>query len=106
MHLVAGAVGAFGNQVLYWGNRVRIRNHDINRRMIPISVAYVCTGAGVGCFVGIETVQILWALSAGAFWPETLKALDGARNVSAKVAERMKIGRDAAVTPPDDGGAT
>lgn len=88
-HLVAGLVGAFGNQVVYWGNRLRRPDLPINRRMFPVSAAYVATGGAVGFFVGVESEVLLLSLGSGAFWPETLKALDAARNVAAIVKRRL-----------------
>ena len=79
-HLLAGLLGASGNQVIYWGNRLRRPDLPINRRMIPISAAYIITGGGVGFFVGVSTGEsmelVLLSLGSGAFWPETLKALE------------------------------
>ena len=88
--LLAGLVGAFGNQVVYWGNRVRRSDTSINRRMFPISVAYVGTGGAVGFFVGVESGLYLLSLGSGAFWPETLKALDAARSVSTIIKRRLQ----------------
>ena len=81
LYVLAGLIGAFGNQVVYWGNRLRRRDAVINYRMVPISIAYIGTGGGVGWVVGVEIESLLMVLGSGAFWPETLKALDAARNV-------------------------
>ena len=97
-HLLAGIVGAFGNQVIYWGNRLRRPDLPMNRRMIPISVAYVATGGGIGFFVGVSTGQsmdlILLSLGSGAFWPETLKALDAARRVTLRLKQKIEDSGD------------
>ena len=88
-YLLAGLVGASGNQVVYWGNRLRRPNIPINRRMIPVSGFYILTGGGVGFFVGVDTVSALLALGSGAAWPETLKALDAARKVASIAKDRL-----------------
>jgi hypothetical protein len=86
--LVAGLVGAFGNQLLYWGNRLRRRSEELNLRMVPYSILYVLTGGGVGFFVGVEGDVLLLSLGSGAFWPATVKAIDAARRASAMAVER------------------
>lgn len=101
-HLLAGFIGAFGNQVLYWGARARAPKRSLNRRMMPISVAYIVTGAGVGFIVGVEFDVLILALGSGATWPETIKAIDAARTVGVLVAQKVRGPRDgpsAAVGP-------
>ena len=101
-HLLAGLLGAFGNQVLYWRERLAGRKRAADRRMVPVFVAYVVTGGGVGFFVGVEGNAYLLALGAGAFWPETLKSLNAARRVGTIAWRRWRDGGKPRDDEPED----
>ena len=91
MGILAGGVGALGNQLLYWRNVLKVQNRKINRRMIPISLIYVITGGGVGFFINLDyPEQYLFCLGGGGAWPTLLKSMDDVRQFAA--AFRQKLG--------------
>lgn len=102
-HLLAGLTGAFGNQVLYW----RVASREISGRRVFVSVSYVIVGAGLGFFVGVSSLGFvgshLLALGAGYCWPETVKAIDAAKNVPMLVMQRLR--RAGASCGPDPAGS-
>ena len=88
---LAGGVGAFGNQLLYWRNVLRVQNREVNRWMIPISLIYVITGALIGFIINLDYPgEYLFCLGGGAAWPTLLKSMDDVRQFA--VAFRRKLG--------------
>ena len=98
-YLTAGAVGAFGNQVLYWGYilRSRTRRPKSWKNKIPfwaftLSAFYVVTGAGVGFFCGVDLESHLLALGAGGLWPQAVKALGDVGLLIKAVSSKVALG--------------
>lgn len=89
--LVAGAVGAFGNQLLYWRNVVS-RRRQVHAMMVAFSILYLATGGGIGFFAGQEFDSRVLALGVGGGWPTALKAMNDTRLIAA--AARKKLGLD------------
>lgn len=87
-YLIAGAVGALGNQVLYWRRLLRTRRTKIDGRKFFLSSMYVLTGGGVGFFVGASTGFPVLAMGSGAAWPATLRSIQAARHVG-KIASNQ-----------------
>lgn len=88
--LAAGALGAFGNQLLYWRN-VWSRRRDIRGWMVPVSVLYVLTGAGIGFFAGVDFDSHLLALGTGGAWPTALKAMNDVRLYADAVRQKLGL---------------
>ena len=89
--LVAGAVGAFGNQLLYWRNVVS-RRRQVHAWMVTVSILYLPTGGGVGFFTGLEYESLLLALGVGGGWPTALKAMNDARLIAAAARNKLGLG--------------
>ncbi len=89
--VLAGFLGAFGNQLLYWRSVVS-RRRQVHAWMVVASVLYLPTGGGVGFFTGLEFESLLLALGVGGGWPTALKAMNDARLIAA--AARKKLGLD------------
>ena len=83
-HALAGLVGAFGHQVVYWGNRVRRNDFELKFRVLFYSLLYVVTGSGVGHFVGVDGGTSLLALGAGFTWPAFIHSIDAAKQIYQK----------------------
>ena len=88
--LAAGALGAFGNQLLYWRN-VWSRRREVRGWMVSMSVLYVITGGGVGFFVGAESGSALLALGTGGAWPTALKAMNDVRLLGEAVRQKLGL---------------
>lgn len=88
--LAAGALGAFGNQLLYWRN-VLSRKREVRGWMVPVSVLYVITGGGIGFFVGVDLESNLLALGTGGAWPTALKAMNDVRLLGAAVRQKLGL---------------
>lgn len=92
LSITAGSLGAFGNQLLYWRGVLRIRNREINRRMILISIFYILTGGGIGFFIGLDYPDsYLFMLGGGATWPTLLKSMNDVRVFAKAVQEKLGL---------------
>lgn len=89
-YLVAGAVGALGNQVLYWRRLLRARKTKVDGRKVFLSSMYVLTGGAVGFFVGTSTSFPVLAMGSGATWPATLRSIQAARHVGKTASKQIK----------------
>ncbi len=90
LSFLAGFVGAFGNQLLYWRRILRVRDRQINPKMIFISIFYVLTGGGVGFFIGKDYPNsYMFMLGGGAAWPTLLKSMDDVRQFAKAVQNKL-----------------
>ena len=78
----SGALGALGNQVLYWK---KIFEEEKEKRpwMIIYTASYVAMGGGVGCVVGNTWNQLFIVFFVGYAWPEFCLAMGGVKRVLA-----------------------
>ena len=80
--LIAGAVGAAGNRLLYWGNFIRSparrpeewRDGRFRPFMAIETLGYVATAAGFGWGVSTLVAEEFLCLLLGAVWPEAITA--------------------------------
>ena len=89
--VLAGVVGAFGNQLLYWRNVVS-RRRQVHAWMVAVSILYLLTGGGVGFFAGLDFDSHLLALGVGGGWPAALKAMNDARLIAAAARSKLGLG--------------
>ena len=95
LSVLAGGTGALGNQLLYWRNVLKVQKREINRRMIPISLFYVITGALIGFIINLDYPEkYLFCLGGGAAWPTLLKSMDDVRQFALAFRKKLGIAED------------